>query len=65
MTILKSMYSSVKSRVRFNNTLSHEFFCFLGVRQAESLSPFLFSLFLNDLEEHLELNGFKGINIYI
>ena len=28
MTILKSMYSSVKSRVRFNNKLNHEFFCF-------------------------------------
>jgi len=27
MTILKSMYSSVKSRVRFNNKLSHEFSC--------------------------------------
>jgi len=28
MTILKSMYSSVKSRVRFNNKLNHELFCF-------------------------------------
>ena len=27
MTLLKSMYSSVKSRVRFDNTLSHEFSC--------------------------------------
>jgi len=65
MTLLKSMYSSVKSRVRFNNKLSHEFSCFLGVRQGESLSPFLFSMFLNDIEEHLELNGFKGINMYM
>ena len=30
-----------------------------------SLSPFLFSMFLNDIEKHLELNGFKGINMYM
>lgn len=65
MIILKSMYSSVKSRVRFNNKLSEEFYCFLGVRQGESLSPFLFSMFLNDIEEHLVLNGFNGIEMYM
>ena len=62
MTLLKSMYSSVKLRVRFNNKLSHEFSCVLVVRQGESLSPVLCSMFLNDIEEHLELNGFKGID---
>jgi len=40
LTVLKSMYSHVKSRVRFNNNLGNEFSCFLGVRQGESLSPF-------------------------
>ena len=30
-----------------------------------SQSPFLCSMFLNDIEEHLELNGFKGINMYM
>ena len=49
MTLLESMYSSVKSRVRFNNILSHEV-SFLGVRQGESLSRFLFSMFLNDID---------------
>ena len=42
MTLLKSMYSSVKSRVRFNNKLSHEF-SFLGVRQGRgTVSFFIF-----------------------
>ena len=31
--------------------LTHEFDCMLGVRQGESLSPFLFAMYLNDLED--------------
>ena len=64
-TVLKSIYSHVKSRVRFNNNLGNEFSCFLGVRQGESLSPFLFAMFLNDIIEHLILNGFNGIDMYM
>jgi len=37
--------------------LSNEFTCMLGVRQTECLSPLLCSLYLNDLEEMLLLNG--------
>ena len=39
------------------------FSCFLGVRQGESLSPFLFNMYLNDIEEHFILNGFEGIDL--
>ena len=42
LNIIKSMYESVKSRVRFENQLSGEFSCMLSVRQGECLSPFLF-----------------------
>ena len=45
------MYSSVKSRVKFDNKLGNEFYCNLGVRQGECLSPLLFSFYLNDIEE--------------
>ena len=57
------MYENVRSRVKHNNTLSEDFSCFLGVRQGESLSPFLFSMYLNDIEEHFILNGFEGIDL--
>ena len=29
------------------------------------VSFFMFNVFLNGIEEHLELNGFKGINVYM
>ena len=57
------MYENVRSRVKHNNTLSEDFSCFLGIRQGESLSPFLFSMYLNDIEEHFILNGFEGIDL--
>ena len=51
LDIIKSMYQSIKSKVKFNKNISSEFSCHLGVRQGECLSPFLFSIFLNDIED--------------
>ena len=65
LDVIKSMYANVGSRVKHNNTLSEDFSCYLGVRQGESLSPFLFSMYLNDIEEHFILNGFEGIDLYM
>lgn len=65
LKVIKTMYSSIKSRVKQLNTLSNEFPCLLGVRQGECLSPFLFSMFLNDIEEHFMLHGYKAIDIYM
>jgi len=60
LDIIKSMYENVRSRVKYNNDLS---WVLLGVRQGESLFPFLFSMYLNDIEEHFILNGFEGIDL--
>ena len=57
------MYENVKSRVKFCNEIGNEFFCSLGERQGECLSPLLFSLFLNDIEEQFVLSGFDGIDL--
>ena len=59
LNIIKSMYSEVKSRVKFDNKLGSEFICALGVRQGECLSPMLFSLFLNEGYEGLDINILK------
>ncbi|MCW4345840.1 MAG: reverse transcriptase family protein [Candidatus Thiodiazotropha endolucinida] len=63
LNIIKAMYSSVKSRVKYCNRLGNEFYCNLGVRQGECLSPLLFSLFLNDLEEQFISSGLEGLDV--
>ena len=63
LNIIKAMYASVKSRVKFRNQLGNEFYCSLGVRQGECLSPLLFSLFLNDIEDQFITSGLDGIDI--
>ena len=59
LNIVKSMYLNVKSRKEMCN----EFFCTLGVRQGQCLSPLLFSLFLNDIEDKFIHSGFEGLDV--
>ena len=61
--IIRSMYGNIKSRVKYNNQFSNDFTCLLGVCQGECLSPFLFSMYVNDLEETLVVHDFKGNEI--
>jgi hypothetical protein len=63
LNIIRSMCTSVKSRVKYNNAVSNSFKCILGVKQCERLSPFLFSVFINDIEQMYVKNGFDGIEV--
>ena len=63
LDIIKSIYFIVKSQVKYNSTLSDGFFSTIWVRQGECLSPFLFSIYLNDLEAEMEIKGLEGIDI--
>jgi hypothetical protein len=63
LNIIRSMYNSVKSRVKYCNSLSKPFNCILGVRQCKCLSPFLFAMFLNDIEDMYIHNGMQGIDV--
>ena len=47
------MYQCIRSKVLLNHEMSESFPCRLGVRQGECLSPFLFAMYVNDLESHL------------
>ena len=63
MNIIMSMYKHVKSKVKLHNVLSEGFECMLGIRQGECLSPFLFAMYLDDLEEEFRLKDSDGIDI--
>ena len=60
---LKCMYSNVKSRVKHNLEISDCFDCNLGLIQSEIMSPFLFSMYINDLEETMFLKGADCITV--
>jgi hypothetical protein len=60
--IIFNMYQDIKSCVSVNNSFSPFFGSFCGVRQGENLSPILFSIYLNDLDDYLAINN-RGINI--
>lgn len=62
LNIIKSLYSNIKSKVVTSEGSTPFFNCLVGVRQGENLSPFLFSIFLNDLEEYLRNNGVYGVS---
>ena len=55
------MYKDVKSRIVHNNEKSEFFNCEIGVRQGENLSPALFAIYLNDLQNFLEEKDLQGL----
>ena len=45
---IRNMYKGIKSKVQIDPDVSDYFMCKVGVRQGENLSPFLFSIYIND-----------------
>ena len=61
--IIHNMYQNIKSCVKVENVTSDFFTCNTGVRQGENLSPLLFSVFLNDLENFMYDKFCTGVEI--
>ena len=62
---LRSMYVSVKARVRSGVKLTEVIKCSLGVKQGDSCSPVLFSIFINELAVEVIRQGKHGVNFLI
>ena len=60
-SVIYNMYKCIKSRIVHNANVSEYFSCNVGLRQGENLSPFLFSLYLNDLEEFMYTRNVIGL----
>lgn len=59
----RSMYNNLKWNIYYMNSFSNNFECKLGVRQGKCLSPLLFLLFLDDIEEMYMSEGLDGIDV--
>jgi hypothetical protein len=54
-TVWIKMYDVVKSRVHINNVYGNGLDCNIGLREGNIVSPILFSLFIEDLENYLSV----------
>ncbi len=65
MNILQSMYKKLKSCVRLGNgnRLTEWFDCHIGTRQGCMLSPFLFTMYMNQLIENINDGNVRGIYV--
>jgi len=61
---LQSIYSCVKCCVKDKGNFSEEFPCMIGLRQGCILSPFLFSIFINELSSEIENSCSPGLQFH-
>lgn len=62
LTIIQNLYRISKSCVMHNGEKSEFFASCRGVRQGENLSPLLFAIFLNDIEDFFLTHGCKNLS---
>jgi hypothetical protein len=61
--VIESMYSDNKSAVKLSAGITDTFPNTVGVKQGCPLSPLLFNVYINDLEDFLNQEGHRGISI--
>ena len=63
LRVIKDMYNKVKTCVRGCNSYSDFFYCAVGLKQGEVISPILFSLYIEDLELFLQEDPTCGLSL--
>ena len=63
LKVIRNIYSAAKSCIMINDIKTDFFKISIGVRQGENLSPILFALFLNDMNEYMShvMNGLETV----
>lgn len=56
------MHSECKWRIAVNNNVSAYFQCKIEVQQGKNLTPFLFAIFLNDVDAFLKTSNNIGVS---
>ena len=62
--VIKSIYKSVQGCVKTHQGFTDTFDCPLGLRQGCSLSPILFSLFIDDLNSMMHDSNVRGVQMF-
>ena len=63
LNAIKAIYKNVLACVRVDSETTEPFLCPIGLKQGCLCSPKLFSLFINDLSQALNLHGKHGIQL--
>ena len=58
--VIVNMYNKTKACVKNGKYISDFFHCYIGVKQGDNLSPFLFAIFLNDFSEFIS-KSYNGL----
>ena len=61
LKVVQKLYQKTKACVRVNGTTSQYFDCMMGVRQGDTLSPLLFTIFLKDFKDFIS-NYTRGLS---